>query len=196
MANDARATEFHAIRMDEVHLDETYPLVRIARADLGPRQRLGDLRRQGLDSTHGSIIPDGEISSSSPPSDIGVWRLELLVFVVATAGTGLVAALITAQTPCIQPNAAFSIQWFAAISFMAMIGGLGTIEGPLVGAAVYVVLQDTPGATGEVHLIVLGGVSVIVMLVAPRGSPASSAIASAGHCFRSPAGRRGVAAAV
>jgi len=100
---------------------------------------------------------------------VHVWRLKLLVFAVAAAGTGLVAALITVQTPFIQPNATFSIQWSAAASFMAVVGGLGTIEGPLLGAAVYVALQHWLGATGEIHLIVLGAVSVIVMLVAPRG---------------------------
>ena len=100
---------------------------------------------------------------------VHVWRLKLLVFVLASAGTGLCAALITVQTPFIQPNAAFSIQWSAEISFMAVVGGLGTVEGPLVGTAVYVVLQDQLRATGEVHLIVLGAISVIVMLVAPRG---------------------------
>ncbi|HEX3758440.1 MAG TPA: branched-chain amino acid ABC transporter permease [Kofleriaceae bacterium] len=100
---------------------------------------------------------------------VHVWRLKLLAFVVAAAGTGLVAALITVQTPFIQPNAAFSIEWSASASFMVVVGGLGTVEGPLVGAAVYVVLQDMLGATGEIHLIVLGAVSVVVMLVAPRG---------------------------
>jgi branched-chain amino acid transport system permease protein len=100
---------------------------------------------------------------------VHVWRLKLLVFVVAAAGTGLVAALIAMQTLFIQPNDEFAIRWSAAASFMAVVGGLGTVEGPLVGAAVYVVLQDRLGATGEVHLIVLGAVSVIVMLVAPRG---------------------------
>ncbi len=100
---------------------------------------------------------------------VHVWRLKLLVFVVAAAGTGLGAALLTVQTPYIQPNAAFSIQWSAEISFMAVVGGLGTVEGPLVGTAVYVLLQDRLGATGEIHLIVLGAISVIVMLVAPRG---------------------------
>jgi branched-chain amino acid transport system permease protein len=100
---------------------------------------------------------------------VHVWRLKLLVFVIAAAGTGLCAALITVQTSYIQPNDKFSIQWSAAASFMAVVGGLGTVEGPLVGAAVYVVLQDVLGATGEVHLIVLGAISVIVMLVAPRG---------------------------
>jgi len=52
---------------------------------------------------------------------------------------------------------------------MAVVGGLGTVEGPLVGAVVYVALQQWLGASGAVHLIVLGAVSVIVMLVAPRG---------------------------
>ena len=104
-------------------------------------------------------------------ADLGVhvWRIKLLAFVMAAAGTGLVAALITVQTPFIQPDAAFSIQWSAAASFMVVVGGLGTVEGPLLGAAVYVVLQDKLGANGAIHLIVLGGVSVIVMLVAPRG---------------------------
>ncbi|HEX3480107.1 MAG TPA: branched-chain amino acid ABC transporter permease [Kofleriaceae bacterium] len=100
---------------------------------------------------------------------VHVWRLKLLVFVVAATGTGLVAALIAMHTLFIQPNDEFSIRWSAEVSFMAVVGGLGTVEGPLIGAAVYVVLQDELGATGEVHLIVLGAVSVIVMLVAPRG---------------------------
>ncbi|HET7499347.1 MAG TPA: branched-chain amino acid ABC transporter permease [Kofleriaceae bacterium] len=100
---------------------------------------------------------------------VHVWRIKLLAFVVAGAGTGLVAALLTVQTPFIQPNAAFSIQWSAAASFMVVVGGLGTVEGPLIGAAIYVVLQQRLGATGAIHLIVLGAVSVAIMLVAPRG---------------------------
>jgi branched-chain amino acid transport system permease protein len=100
---------------------------------------------------------------------VHVWRVKLLAFVVAAAGTGLVAALITVQTPFIRPDAAFSIEWSAAASFMAVVGGLGTVEGPIIGAAIYVLLQQQLGANGAIHLIVLGATSVIVMLVAPRG---------------------------
>lgn len=100
---------------------------------------------------------------------VHVWRVKLLAFVIAAAGTGLVAALIAVQTPFIQPNATFSIEWSASISFMAVVGGLGTIEGPIIGAAVYVLLQQQLGGNGAVHLIVLGAISVVVMLVAPRG---------------------------
>jgi branched-chain amino acid transport system permease protein len=100
---------------------------------------------------------------------VNVWRVKLLAFVIAAAGTGLIAALIAIQTPFIQPSAAFSIEWSATASFMVVVGGLGTVEGPLIGAAVYVVLQRQLGASGAIHLIVLGAVSVVVILVAPRG---------------------------
>lgn len=100
---------------------------------------------------------------------VHVWRVKLLAFVVAAAGTGLVAALIAVHNPFIQPDAEFSIKWSAEASFMAVVGGLGTIEGPIVGTAIYVLLQDKLGGSGEFHLILLGAISVVVMLVAPRG---------------------------
>lgn len=112
-------------------------------------------------------IRDAEDAAAS--LGVHVWRTKLLAFVVAAAGTALAAALITVQTPFIQPNAAFSIQWSAAASFMVVVGGLGTIEGPILGAAIYVVLQQQLGGNGAVHLIVLGVISVAMMLIEPRG---------------------------
>jgi branched-chain amino acid transport system permease protein len=100
---------------------------------------------------------------------VHVWRVKLLAFVVAAAGTGLVAALIAVHNPFIQPDAEFSIRWSAEASFMVVVGGLGTVEGPILGTVIYVVLQDKLGGSGEFHLIALGAISVIVMLVAPRG---------------------------
>jgi len=92
-----------------------------------------------------------------------------LSFVVLLTAIRGVALGLTVQTPFIQPNAAFSIQWSAAASFMVVVGGLGTIEGPILGAAIYVVLQQQLGGNGAVHLIVLGVISVAMMLIEPRG---------------------------
>jgi branched-chain amino acid transport system permease protein len=112
-------------------------------------------------------IRDAEDAAAS--LGVHVWRVKLIAFVVAAAGTALAAGLLTVQTPFIQPNAAFSIQWAVAASFMVVVGGLGTIEGPILGAAVYVVLQQQLGGNGAIHLIVLGVISVVMMLVEPRG---------------------------
>src|SRR4029434_2463209 len=100
---------------------------------------------------------------------VNVWRAKLLAFVIAAAGTGLIAACILFQPTYILPNDKCSIEWSATASFMVVVGGLGTVEGPLIGAAVYVLLQRYLGASGAIHLIVLGAVSVVVILAAPRG---------------------------
>jgi branched-chain amino acid transport system permease protein len=112
-------------------------------------------------------VRDGEEAAASLGVD--VWRVKLLAFVAAAAGTGLASALIHIQTPFVQPNAAFSIQWAAAVSFMVVVGGLGTVEGPILGAAIYVLIQQQLGQNGAINLIVLGSTSVLVMLVAPQG---------------------------
>src|SRR5262249_39591645 len=96
-------------------------------------------------------------------------RIKLIAFVVAAAGTGLVAALIAVNNPFIQPDAEFAIKWSAEASFMAVVGGLGTIEGPLLGTAISVVLHDKLAGSGEIPMIVLWAVSIIVVLLAPGG---------------------------
>jgi len=112
-------------------------------------------------------VRDGEEAAAGLGVD--VWRIKLVAFVVAAAGTGLASALVAVQTPFIQPNAAFSIQWVAAASFMVVVGGLGTVEGPIIGAAIYVLVQEQLSGSGALNLVVLGATSVIVMLVAPQG---------------------------
>ena len=58
-------------------------------------------------------------------------------------GTGMVGALIYLQKARISPDAAFSVlDWTAYVIFIVVIGGIGTIEGPIVGAIVLYLLQD------------------------------------------------------
>lgn len=112
-------------------------------------------------------VRDGEEAAAG--LGVHVWRVKLAVFAVAAAGTGLASALVAVQSTFIQPNSAFSIQWVATASFIVVVGGLGTVEGPLIGAAIYVLVQQQLSASGALHLIVLGVTSVVVMLVAPGG---------------------------
>jgi branched-chain amino acid transport system permease protein len=52
---------------------------------------------------------------------------------------------------------------------MVIIGGIGTIEGPIVGALIYVMLQQYFAEYASISLLLLGGVSVMTMLVMPKG---------------------------
>jgi branched-chain amino acid transport system permease protein len=112
-------------------------------------------------------IRDSEPASESMGVD--VFRAKLLVYLVAAFGTGTTGALIYLNLLRISPDAAFSINWTAYTIFIVVIGGLGTIEGPLVGTVIYFVLRDTLSDYGSWYLIVFGALAIVMMLAMRQG---------------------------
>jgi branched-chain amino acid transport system permease protein len=98
-----------------------------------------------------------------------VSRAQLLVFVFAAIGCGAAGGLELISQPFVQPTAAFSIQWTAEMIFACLIGGIGTIEGPILGTIVFFVLQQWLSSYGTWYFIVLGAVAIAVAIWAPRG---------------------------
>ena len=74
------------------------------------------------------------------------------VYVLAAFGTGMIGALIYLQKARISPDAAFSVlDWTAYVIFIVVIGGIGTMEGPIIGA---IVLYLPPGLSRRLrHLV-------------------------------------------
>ena len=92
------------------------------------------------------------------------------VYLVAALVTGLAGALIYVQKARISPDAAFSVpDWTAYVIFIVVIGGIGTIEGPIVGVIVFFVLQKLLADYGSWYLLVLGLIGILIMLFTPRG---------------------------
>jgi branched-chain amino acid transport system permease protein len=106
---------------------------------------------------------------AAPTLGIDVQRAKVLVYVITSAVCGLVGAVIYANLLRLQPVATFSVNWSAFMIFAVVIGGIGTITGPIVGTLVYFALQQYLANLGPVYLIILGAVAVVVMLRAPRG---------------------------
>lgn len=100
---------------------------------------------------------------------VDVFRTKLVVYVIASTGCGLVGALTYLSLLRLQPSAAFSVNWTVAMIFIVVIGGIGTVTGPIVGTLVFFTLQQTFASQGSVYLIALGAVAIGVMLIAPRG---------------------------
>lgn len=96
-------------------------------------------------------------------------RTKFIVWVAAGFGCGLAGALLYLNLLRVQPNAAFSINWTIYMIFIVMIGGLGTIEGPIVGTVVFVGLREAFGDDGTVFLSVMAALAILMMLRAPRG---------------------------
>jgi branched-chain amino acid transport system permease protein len=92
------------------------------------------------------------------------------VYLMAAFGTGLAGGLIYLQTARISPDAGFSVlDWTAYVIFIVVIGGIGTIEGPIVGVLIFFILQSLLADYGSWYLMALGLIGIGVMLFARRG---------------------------
>lgn len=115
-----------------------------------------------------SAMRDNETSAES--AGIDVTRIKLGVYVFAAFGAALVGALIFVQKASITPESAFSlVNWTAFVLFIVIIGGIGTLEGPIIGAVILFVLQNWLSDYGTWYLMLLGAVAVVTMIVWPRG---------------------------
>ena len=105
-------------------------------------------------------------------SGVRVGAARLLVFIVAAAGCGAAGGILAIQQLNVTPGTSggvFSVQWTAEMAFAVIIGGIGTIEGPIVGTIVYMVLQQTLQSYNVWYLIVLGLVAIVIAIFARRG---------------------------
>jgi branched-chain amino acid transport system permease protein len=120
--------------------------------------------RRGLALT---AIRDNERAAASHGVDIAATKF--WVYVVAAFGCGVAGALYFLMNLRISPDAAFGVNWTAFIIFIVVIGGIGTIEGPIIGTLAYFLLRETLADFGTWYLIALGVIAVVVMIRFPRG---------------------------
>ena len=129
------------------------------------RDRLLLRSRYGLALT---AIRDNELGARS--NGIDVARIKYAVYVAVAFGTAMVGALIFLQKIRISPDTAFSVNdWTAFVIFITVIGGIGRIEGPIIGTVIFFLLRQTLADLGAIYLLILGVVAIAVMLKAPKG---------------------------
>ena len=124
-----------------------------------------------LRSRHGLALAAIRDSESAAES-VGVdnFKVKLWVYIVTAVGSGMIGALIYLHNARISPDAAFSVlDWTANVIFIVVIGGIGTMEGPIVGVLIFYILQTYHANFGTWYLILLGTLAIGVMLFAPRG---------------------------
>lgn len=112
-------------------------------------------------------VRDNEASAQSVGIDVA--RVKRLVFVAAAFITGCAGAVSYLNTMFVSTGAAFTVEWSAIIIFVVIIGGLGTLEGPMVGTLIYFVLRETLADHGTWYMITLGATAITVMMLAPEG---------------------------
>ncbi|MGD0193853.1 MAG: branched-chain amino acid ABC transporter permease [Candidatus Dormibacteria bacterium] len=114
-----------------------------------------------------SALRDTEVAARG--LGVRVLRTKLLVYVGCAFGFGVMGALVCLNLLHVDPNSSFSIDYTTEMIFIVMIGGLGTIEGPILGAVIYYVLQQQLASLGTWYLIILGVIAIAIMVVVPEG---------------------------
>jgi branched-chain amino acid transport system permease protein len=101
---------------------------------------------------------------------VDIYRIKLAVYVATSAMTGMIGALIYLQKARISPDAAFSVlDWTANVIFIVVIGGIGAMEGPVIGAIIFYLMQRYLADFGASYLVLLGALGILIMLFAPKG---------------------------
>jgi branched-chain amino acid transport system permease protein len=120
--------------------------------------------RYGLALT---AMRDNPVAAES--QGVNVRRLRLVVFVLAAAGSGLAGAIYYMAQLRITPASGFNPQWASVSVFIVMVGGIGSIEGPIIGALIYFLADRFFSQYGATYMVVLGVVTVLIALYARTG---------------------------
>jgi branched-chain amino acid transport system permease protein len=97
-------------------------------------------------------------------------RYKIVAYVLSAVLVGLQGAVFAFSLGYFTTQSVFRLDFSLNMIVHALIGGIGTLAGPMIGAAVMVVLtQVVLGSLLEYHLFITGAVVVAIVLLAPDG---------------------------
>ena len=114
-----------------------------------------------------AAIRDSDRAAAS--SGVDVFRAKLYAFVIAAFVMGAAGAVFYVYQGYIAPVGAFNIRWLMIALLATVIGGIGTEEGPIVGAIIIVFLHFLLARYGELSLLIQGVILIAIMLLMPGG---------------------------
>ena len=113
------------------------------------------------------------IRDSEPAAEsvgVNTYRAKFFIYFLTAGLTGCAGALIAMQKLRISPEDAFSVNdWTAIVAFIVVIGGIGRMEGPLIGTIVFFSLRGFLADFGPWYLMLLGTFAIICTLTMPKG---------------------------
>jgi branched-chain amino acid transport system permease protein len=101
---------------------------------------------------------------------VDVTRTKLVVWVVAAFWTGATGAVILLNSPSTRADSAFSVlRWTALVIFIAVIGGVGSTTGPIIGVLVFWAIDEQLTDAETWRFIILGLIAAAMAVLAPKG---------------------------
>jgi len=101
---------------------------------------------------------------------IDTTRYKVFAFTLSALFCGTIGAAYASWTGYIDPTDSFSILMSVKVPVMCLLGGAGTVLGPVVGAATFMILEEVLWANFlDYNRAILGAVTVLLILFLPGG---------------------------
>lgn len=113
-------------------------------------------------------VRDSEAAAAA--CGVPVQRAKFVLWLLAGTMTGVAGAVAYMSTLQVSPDASFSMNWTAAAIFISVLGGIGTLEGPILGTLLYFLLREVFADYGAWYFIGLGSLAIATMVIAPGGA--------------------------
>ncbi len=117
-----------------------------------------------------ALIAIREDEDAAKVLGVNTLKYKILTFMVSALLAGIIGGFYAYYALYIEPNNLFGVFWSVIPLFMAIIGGVGTIYGPLLGAVVYIVTSEILVYTvGEINMTIFGAVLIAIIILRPEG---------------------------
>ena len=117
-------------------------------------------------------LRDNEEAAQSVGIDLR--RYKLIAFLISAGFTSIGGTLMAQYVLYIEPSSVFNMTISIDLALMTIMGGIGTILGPLVGALITIPLQELlkdwlgPFGAGA-HLVVYAAILILIVMLLPEG---------------------------
>lgn len=112
-------------------------------------------------------LRDDELAARS--IGVGPAHVRLVVFLLSAAGAGMAGAISFLGALFVTPTGAFDVTWTVTVVFVTLIGGIGRVAGPILGAVLFFALREAMAFSPGLFLAALGAAAMAVTLFAPGG---------------------------
>ncbi len=121
-------------------------------------------------SAHGMKViamRDGQDAAESLGVNISAYKIAL--FFISALLVGLVGAFYAHYIIVLTPSSVLGVDIMILVIAMTLVGGIGTVFGPILGAFLLIVSVEMLRDFGEYRMIVYGGIIIVTVLYFPRG---------------------------
>jgi branched-chain amino acid transport system permease protein len=112
----------------------------------------------------------GEYEEAAAHSGINVVRTKVLIFAGSSVFMGMAGAIIATRRTYIDPGIAFNMNTSFLPVLMAMFGGMGSLVGPVIGAAVFTYIGELLLTRfPDLYMLIFGVVLIVAIVFMPAG---------------------------